>query len=146
MQTLMLLNVDLLNNTRVKLLHRLCGAWASQKSQGFSLFPSCHADEEDEYLPNIDVEPSTHHFPPWLRIWKGWSCGAPATWGDSCWLYLWHSQRVKMCLILTSFGAKIDVATSTSLGSAAHGVQRRRSSMWKLWKQQIIATLSKDGL
>lgn len=29
MQTLVLLNFDLLNNIRVKLLHRLCGAWAS---------------------------------------------------------------------------------------------------------------------
>lgn len=32
---------------------------------------------------------------------NGWGSGAPPTWGGSCRLYLWHSQRVKMCLILT---------------------------------------------
>lgn len=71
MQTLMLLNFDLLNDTKVKLLHRPFGARAlcvtltsHKKVKGFPYFHH----KEDEYLLNIDMEPSTHHFPPWLHI------------------------------------------------------------------------------
>lgn len=42
-----------------------------------------------------------------------------------------ESENVSHLDTLRESGAKIDVAASTSLGSAAHSVQRRRSSMWK---------------
>lgn len=62
----MLLNFDLLNDTMVKLLHmslmHYFNTTPHKKVKDFPYFH--HADEEDKYLLNIDVEHFCHHFSP----------------------------------------------------------------------------------